>query len=68
MTRIQLYGPAQDRLGRYRDAGAVLIVGPEADVSEDVATRLVESGGAVRVDPLDHDANGRKGGAAKPAR
>lgn len=44
------------------EAGEDLIVGEEIDA--DRAQTLIDRGGAVVVDPLDHDGNGRKGGAA----
>ncbi|WP_347269858.1 hypothetical protein [Rhizorhabdus histidinilytica] len=44
------------------EAGEDLIVGEE--ISAERARELVDRGGAIVVDPLDHDGNGRKGGAA----
>lgn len=44
------------------EAGEDLIVG--AEISIERAQKLVDRGGAIVVDPLDHDGNGRKGGAA----
>ena len=83
MRKIILYGPAVDRLDRFRDAGSELTVGDAAgaDISETRADELVRSGRAAKwtdakkseaaargeafVDPLDHDADGRKGGVAR---
>lgn len=83
MRKIILYGPAVDRLGRFRDAGSELTVGDAADISEDKADDLLRSGRAEKwtdakkseadatgeafVDPLDHDGDGRKGGVARSA-
>ncbi|MFS0737550.1 hypothetical protein ABC347_10915 [Sphingomonas sp. 1P06PA] len=80
MRKITLYGPAVDRLGRFRDAGEELTVGGEDNTDTDLtiarADELIEQGVAVTMtearedaaapDPLDHDGNGRKGGVAKP--
>lgn len=44
------------------EAGEDLIVGEEISIER--AQLLVDRGGAVVVDALDHDRNGRKGGAA----
>nr|WP_157034281.1 hypothetical protein [Sphingomonas sp. Y57] len=43
------------------EAGEDLIVGEE--ISAERAQELVDRGGAIVVDPLDHDGNGRKGGS-----
>ncbi|KKC24857.1 hypothetical protein [Sphingomonas sp. SRS2] len=45
----------------FADAGETLVVG--GDTTTERAALLVERGGAVRADPLDHDDNGRKGGS-----
>lgn len=79
MRKITLYSPTVDRHGKYRDAGSVLTVGADDNADTDITTikadELTGSGRAVtmaaaaaaeKVDPLDHDANGRKGGD-KPA-
>lgn len=79
MRKITLHSPTIDRHGKYRDAGSVLTVGAEDNVDTDITTtkadELTEAGRAVagveadaadQVDPLDHDADGRKGGS-KPA-
>ncbi|WP_156679351.1 hypothetical protein [Sphingomonas profundi] len=52
MPNVQLHGPALDKNGLYVDAGAILAVGdaPEADISIEEATVLVEDLRAVEVD------------------
>lgn len=47
------------------EAGEDLIVGEE--ISAERAQELVDRGGAIVVDPLDHDRNGRKGGSKSKA-
>lgn len=51
MRKIILYGPAVDRLGRFRDAGSELTVGgadnDKADISAAAAQALIDSGRAV---------------------
>lgn len=75
MRKIVLHSPAVDRRGGYRDAGETLTVGAidndKADVTTAYADELLDSGRAVTItedratrDPLDHDGDGRKGGAA----
>ena len=78
MSKIILHRPAVDNAGQYQDAGAELTIGNATGakgvgtIDADRAKELLDSSGAEPVptakrDPLDHDGDGRKGGAAKPA-
>lgn len=42
--------------------------GESVEVPEEVFERLVSEGKIESADPLDHDGNGEKGGAKKPAK
>jgi hypothetical protein len=75
MKKILLHRSAIDNAGRYQDAGATLTIAdgdkPET-ISAERAGELLDNDGAVPVptatrDPLDHDGDGRKGGAVKVA-
>lgn len=65
MKKIILHTASTKLIGGrpvFADAGETLTVGEHIDA--DRAKKLVNRGGAVVIDPLDHDRNGRKGGAA----
>lgn len=74
MKKILLHRATVDNAGLYRDAGSTLTVADGTDaetIAADRADDLLDTSGAVPVptatrDPLDHDGDGRKGGAVKP--
>ena len=75
MKKILLHRAAVDNAGTYRDAGSTLTIadGDKAEtIAAERADELLDTHGAVPVstatrDPLDHDGDGRKGGAVKAA-
>ena len=74
MQKILLHRSAVDNAGTYCDAGGTLTIADGSDaktITGERADELLASQGAVPVpsatrDPLDHDGDGRKGGAVKP--
>ena len=75
MKKILLHRPAVDNAGVYRDAGVQLAIATGNEpgtIASERADELLHSNGAAPVpmatrDPLDHDGDGRKGGAVKAA-